>query len=207
MVNVTVGLLVRLEAQHGKDAELEAFLRSALPLVQQEPGTKAWFAVKFGRSDYGIFDVFPGEAERDAHLTGEVAKALFARAGELLSEAPKVEKIRIIASKFPTGAHEPIVNGLLLTLKATSGREAEVEQILAGARSLVEAEPKTLVWFAVQFDAETFGIFDVFPDQAGRFAHLTGHVPRELAKHALSIVGGVPDLDLLNVLADDVRTA
>ena len=67
----TKGLLVRLEAKSGKEAEVEEFLRSAVPLVQQEAGTTAWFAIRFGQSEFGIFDVFPDEAGRDAHLTGD----------------------------------------------------------------------------------------------------------------------------------------
>lgn len=200
-----VGLLVRLESKHEKDAELEEFLRSAIPLIQAETGTTAWFAVKFGRAEYGIFDAFPDDAARDAHIAGEVARLLYARGPELLARRPKVDKIRILASKLLPGVGEPITKGILLTLKATEGKEQEVEQLLIDARPLVEEEPKTLVWFAVAFEDGSFGIFDVFPDQAGRFAHLIGHVPRELAKHVLSIAGGVPDLHLLDVLAANVR--
>lgn len=63
-------------------------------------------------------------------------------------------------------------------------------------------EPETVAWFAILTDDNQYGIFDVFPDHGGRFKHLTGHVPRELAKHALSLLGSVPDPDLLNVLAE-----
>ena len=72
----TRGLLVRLEVVPGKDAEVEAFLQSAVPAVRAERGTTAWFALRFGRSEYGIFDVFPDDAARDAHLAGAVAAAL-----------------------------------------------------------------------------------------------------------------------------------
>jgi hypothetical protein len=67
---VTKGLLVRLEAQHDKDEEVERFLTMARPLVQDEPATTAWFAVRFGRHEYGIFDVFPDDSGRQAHLSG-----------------------------------------------------------------------------------------------------------------------------------------
>ena len=71
------GLLVRLEAKSGKEAEVEEFLRSALPLVQQEAATTAWFAIRLGQSEFGIFDVLQSTGPgRDAHLTGAVAKAL-----------------------------------------------------------------------------------------------------------------------------------
>ena len=64
----------------------------------------------------------------------------------------------------------------------------------------MEQEPKTIAWFAIRLDDSHFGIFDVFPDNGGRFAHLTGHVPRELAKHSLSLLGSVPDIGMLDVV-------
>lgn len=98
---VTRGLVVRLEAKAGKDADVEEFLRSALPLVRNEPATTAWFAIRFGRSEYGIFDVFPDDAGRDAHLSGPIAKALMQRAGELFSKPPQIQKISVLADKLP----------------------------------------------------------------------------------------------------------
>jgi quinol monooxygenase YgiN len=94
------GLLVRLVAKSGKEAEVEEFLRSALPLVQQEPATTAWFAIRFSQSEFGIFDVFPDDAGRDAHLTGAVAKALMENASTLLAEPPRIEKIDVLADNL-----------------------------------------------------------------------------------------------------------
>jgi len=94
------GLLVRLEAKSGKEAEVEEFLRSALPLVQQEPATTAWFAIRFGQSEFGIFDVFPDDAGRDAHLNGAVAKALMEKASILLAKPPSIEKIDVLAENL-----------------------------------------------------------------------------------------------------------
>lgn len=99
--SVTVGLLVRLEAKAGKEADVEAFLRSGLPIVQQEPATTAWFALRLGPSTFGIFDVFPDEAGRQAHLSGQVAAALMAQAPDLLAQAPSIEQIDILADKLP----------------------------------------------------------------------------------------------------------
>lgn len=98
---VTVGLLVTLEAKAGKEAEVEAFLTGALPIVEGEPETVAWFAIKMGPSTYGIFDVFPGEAGRQAHLDGQVAAALMARADELFASPPNIEQLDVLASKLP----------------------------------------------------------------------------------------------------------
>ena len=93
-----IGLLVTLEARAGKEAEAEAFLKSAQPLAQNEKGTLKWYAFKIGPARFGIFDSFANEAGRNAHLTGEIAKALGARASELFAVSPQVEKVEILAN-------------------------------------------------------------------------------------------------------------
>ena len=85
---------------------MESFLKSGLALVQQEPATTAWFAIKMGPAMYGIFDVFPDAAGREAHLTGAVAKALMANAAELLAEPPKIERLEVLAAKLPSRSAE-----------------------------------------------------------------------------------------------------
>jgi quinol monooxygenase YgiN len=92
-------ILAQLEARPGKEAEVEAFLKSARALAVQEPGTTTWYALKMGASRYGIFDTFADENDRNAHLTGEIAKALFARAEELFAKAPEIDKPEILAVK------------------------------------------------------------------------------------------------------------
>lgn len=94
-----LALLAVLNARPGKEAAVEEFLKSAQPLAVGETGTTTWYAVKLGPSKFGIFDTFRDEAGRNAHLTGEIAKALFARAEELFSTPPQVEKLEILASK------------------------------------------------------------------------------------------------------------
>jgi quinol monooxygenase YgiN len=98
---VKVALFVQLEAKPGKENEVAEFLSSALPLVNQEPATAAWFGLRLGPSTFGIFDAFPDEAGRQAHLTGAVAAALMAKAPELFSAPPKIEKIDVLAAKLP----------------------------------------------------------------------------------------------------------
>src|SRR6516225_6524283 len=100
MNNGTVALCVKLEAKPGREGDLDAFLRSALPLVQEEPATLAWFAIRLGPSTFGIFDAFPDDAGRQAHLSGKVAAALMARAPELLANAPSIEKVDVLAAKL-----------------------------------------------------------------------------------------------------------
>ena len=98
---VKVALFVRLEARPGKEKEVESFLLSGLPIVQAEPATTAWFGLRLGPSTFGIFDAFPDEAGRQAHLTGRVAAALMAKAGELLAKPPSIEKVDVLAAKLP----------------------------------------------------------------------------------------------------------
>jgi quinol monooxygenase YgiN len=98
---VTVALFVRLEAKPGKEAEVESFLKSGLPIVQAEPGTTAWFGIRLGPSTFGIFDAFPDEKGRQAHLAGRVAAALMAKAPELLAKPPVIEKVDVLAYKLP----------------------------------------------------------------------------------------------------------
>lgn len=98
---VSVALFVLLEAKPGKEADVEDFLRSGLPIVQAEPATAAWFALRLGPATYGIFDAFPNEAGREAHLSGKVAAALKEKASELFAQPPAIEKLDILAAKLP----------------------------------------------------------------------------------------------------------
>jgi quinol monooxygenase YgiN len=94
-------LFVRLEAKPGKEEEVANFLRSGLSLVEQEPKTVVWFGVRLGPSTFGIFDAFPDEEGRQAHLSGKVAAALMAKAADLFSQPPSIEKADVLAVKLP----------------------------------------------------------------------------------------------------------
>ena len=100
---VTVGLLLRLEAKPGKEADVENFLKGALPVVEGEPATVAWFAIRMGPTTFGIFDAFPDGAGRQAHIMGQVADALRAQGGDLLAQAPSIEQVDVLADKLPGG--------------------------------------------------------------------------------------------------------
>lgn len=97
---VNVALLVRIEAKPGKEADVESFLRGGLSLVQEEPATTAWFAIRVGQSTFGIFDAFPDESGRQAHLSGRVAAALAEKASELFAQPPTIEKADVLAAKL-----------------------------------------------------------------------------------------------------------
>jgi quinol monooxygenase YgiN len=96
---VKAALWVELNAKPGKEKELESFLKSAQPLAEREKDTVSWYAVKMGPANFGIFDTFAGEAGRQAHLNGDIAKALMAKAPDLLSNDPKIHQIEVIAAK------------------------------------------------------------------------------------------------------------
>ena len=98
---VKVGLLVRLTAKPGKEQVVADFLAGALPLAQVEPATVTWFAIKISANEFGIFDAFPDDTGRKAHLNGPIAAALMANAADLLAVPPVIEQVEVLASKMP----------------------------------------------------------------------------------------------------------
>ena len=101
MAEAELALLAHLKAKPGKEDELEAFLRSALPLAREEEATTSWFALRIDADTFGIFDTFADEAGRQAHLTGEIAGALMEKAPELLAGEPDIKKVDVLAAKLP----------------------------------------------------------------------------------------------------------
>jgi quinol monooxygenase YgiN len=99
--NIKAALLVILEAKPGKEVEVENFLRTGLSLAQEEPATTTWFGLRLGHATFGIFDTFPDDAGRQAHLSGRVAAALMEKATDLLARPPIIEKADVIAVKLP----------------------------------------------------------------------------------------------------------
>lgn len=97
---VRYALLARLVARPGKEAEVAAFLESALPLARAEADTTVWFALRLGEHEFGVFDAFPHEAGRQAHLSGPIAAALMAKASELLAEPPRIEHVDVLGAKL-----------------------------------------------------------------------------------------------------------
>ena len=98
---VRVALFVRLEAKPGKETDVENFLHGGLSIVEEEPATIAWFAIRLGPSTFGIFDAFRDESGRQAHLSGRVAAALTEKASELFAQPPSIEKVDVLAAKLP----------------------------------------------------------------------------------------------------------
>jgi quinol monooxygenase YgiN len=200
-MTVTHGLLTRMIARPGQSAQAELFQQCALPQARAEPGTLAWFALRFGREDYGFFSVFGDEAGQQAHLQGPIAQGLKEKGPQILRRDAEIARLDILASKLPVPPRATSL-GVLLAFKAKAGHEAEVVQFLRDGRHMVEEEPDTVAWFALHWaDRQHYGIFGVFPDLRARNAHLSGRVPRELAKHALQLVGGMPSMKRPEVLA------
>lgn len=100
MADVNVGLLVRIEALPGRESEVEQFLQGGLALVEEEPDTITWYAIRLGPTTFGVFDTFPDDSGRQAHLSGQVAAALMDSVGEIIDE-PTIEQVDLIAAKLP----------------------------------------------------------------------------------------------------------
>ncbi len=94
-----LALYVSLKAKPGKEGEIEEFLKLGAQMAAKEPGTVTWYGLKEDDGLYSFFDTCEDEAGLEAHLNGDIAKALMAKASELFAEAPKIHKITLVASK------------------------------------------------------------------------------------------------------------
>lgn len=94
-------LQARLQAKPERADEVAEFLESALPMAEDEEGTTTWFALRLDETTFGIFDTFPDEAARQAHLDGEIAAALMENSDELLAEDPQIDELAVLAAKHP----------------------------------------------------------------------------------------------------------
>jgi quinol monooxygenase YgiN len=198
------GLLVRMHARPGKDDAVETLLRDALEMVRDEPDTVAWFAMRFGRGEFGIFEVFADEPGRQEHLAGGMVTLLMHRSDELLKIPPRMQKLDVLAEKLPVVASIPDTKGLLLMFRPKPGREQEVEDFLRFAQEEVNNERSTTAWFAMRTQEGDYGIFDSFPANEDRLIHLFGHVPRELARQAFTLLGSLPNLSMVSIQAEKI---
>jgi quinol monooxygenase YgiN len=194
-----VGLLVRLEAKPQRAEDLVDFLKGALPAAKNEPGTASWFALRIGPTTFGIYDSFTDDTARQKHLSGPIAAALTAKAPELLAKPPRIEQIDILASKLVPNSQ---VNVALVALfEAKPGKENELASHLSSAHPLVQEEPATQAWFAIRLGPSTFGIYDAFPDDSGRKAHLSGHASDMLTAKFPALLAKPPSIEQVDVLA------
>jgi len=94
-------LYVQLEAKPGKEQEVASFLSGARSMVDAEPDTTAWFAIRMGPRTFGIFDAFANEHGREAHLQGNVATELMSKAPQLFAKTPEIHRVDVLADKLP----------------------------------------------------------------------------------------------------------
>jgi quinol monooxygenase YgiN len=201
---VRVALLVRLEAKPGRQGDVARLLQGGLSVVREEGATPYWFALQLGPTSFGIFDAFPDDPAREAHLAGRLATALMAQAPELLATSPVIERVDVLATKDAWQSSRDagsIRVGLLARLEARAGKEQEVASLLASGVAVVEGEPGTPIWFGIRLAPSTFGIFDAFADDASRQAHLEGQLAATLMARAAELLSRPPVIERVDVLA------
>lgn len=193
-------LFVGIEADSGKESDVAEFLRGARDPVEEEPDTHDWYALRFDRMHFAIFDTFPGNAGRLKHLLGEVGRSLIVKTFTVLDGLPDIRPAQIIAAKLPVGGRGPAL-ALHVSLRARQGEEQAVAALLTGAEPLVAAEPGTLAWYALRLGHGSFAIVDFFADEAGRDAHLSGRVAAALMANADALFIEPPEIRRGDVLA------
>ncbi len=199
----TIGLLVIMKAKPNKTGAVKNFLLNGLSLVNAEPKTTSWFAFQLDEQTFGIYDTFEAESGRQAHLTGEVAKALMTNAADLLVDFDPnkdIKKVDLVASNHKIG-HQSI--GLLVMMRAKDDNIEQLEQFLQTGRNMVGDEPGTLSWYGIKVDTNTYAIFDTFETEDGRNAHLTGKIAASLLENAPIILDGFETsaIQKINILA------
>ncbi|KAJ7716687.1 hypothetical protein B0H16DRAFT_1388619 [Mycena metata] len=212
LADVSFALLVPAIAKSDQVNATQKFLKGAIPLVQAEPGTIQWYGVQFTDVEpptFAIFDTFNSEDDRNTHLNGKVAGALFANADTLFDATPVVNKANVLASKVQKGdgsLTEGVSVGLRVNFTAKADKVQDVRDFLKGALTLVEAEPDTLFWYAVEFNGTcVFSIVDFFASDKGREEHLNGKVAAALFA-SVDLFTGQPDIVKFDVLSADVKS-
>ena len=197
-----VAVWVTMEAKAGRTADMAGLLRSAGPLVAAEAGTTAWFALQLGPTSFAIFAAFADEAGRAAHLGGVTAAALTRAAPDLLVGPPTIGRADVLADKV-TGTAP--TKGLWILMDAKAGRAAAAVAFLHAAKPMIDDEPFTTEWFAVQLSAGQFAIFDAFPDDPARDRHLMGKVAAALMASSAELFVRPPNLERADVLASHLK--
>jgi quinol monooxygenase YgiN len=192
---VTVGALARFEARSGKEADVEHFFQGGLPIVQRQPASTVWYAFRLGPTTFGAFAAFANEEERHA-LLSVGGPVLAERYSDLFAQPPTFQKVDILAAKLPRGENGVAV-GSLVRFEARSGKEAAWERFLKEVLGAVQEAPGTTAWFAFRLGPTTSGVFDTFPDEAGRQAHFQAGVARaEKASDLLEMPPAVEKVDI-----------
>lgn len=161
---VNTGILTRFEAQLGREAAIEHALSAALVSAQAEPTTSVWCAFRLGPASFGSFAAFPAVEARHAHRLDATLPI------SALAQSYSIQTLDILAAKLPLVA-PPVTVGFLNRLVVKPEHAADAERAITQTLPNIEAEADTIAWFAFRLGPATFGVFDVFPDEAGRQAH------------------------------------
>ena len=188
---------IEMPAAENKAKEFAEFLISAAPLVKDtEPGTQLWFALQGSSNNLAIFDIFVDEDARNAHFSGAIAGALKENADTLVAGGwnngvvTNINNSNVLSAKSPVNLYSA-TTATYIKLKAAAGQgEALAELLSAAGQIVMETEPETLFWVALQIDETNFAIFDIFEDNSGREAHFAGQVAGLLKEKSSVLVEG-----------------
>ncbi|KAI0058817.1 hypothetical protein BV25DRAFT_1918931 [Artomyces pyxidatus] len=180
-----------------------SFLHASKAFVLAEPGTMQWFGYKVTPDGpWCIFDTFPSEAARAAHTGGDLARALAANASELLSRAPQIDRLDVLAHKVLRGRNAPTVGvRVLMHAKPDFASIAGLRNALMARYSGVAKEDFTPYWYAFQKNEMTFGIFGAFYDEAGRRAHVAHAGTQILMSKLEDLTEGGPEVSFFDIIA------
>lgn len=209
----STALLSHFESAPGHAGDLEHHLEQEAEALCGDPVVAAWLAFRYGRDEYGAFAAFPDDAARRSHVARNETRDVYDGPDRWLARPTTTTRVDVFAHKLPDHLlDEPVTKGLLLTFEPRHDHDEEVRRFLIDALPIEESEPSTSAWFGVRLDdgvdrPGTYGLIDVFPDSAGRRRHLAGHVPRELAKEAFTLLGGMPEVHFVDVVASTFAPA
>ncbi|ARB93480.1 hypothetical protein [Legionella longbeachae] len=197
-INIEKATYIPLKSKPETALQLEEFLRKGSSVVRQtEPGTPLWFGLK-EKEHFAIFDLFYNETCRKLHFSGQVAKALKEKALELVQNGWEngvvqninnfdllttnhFDKSKILTSKVAN----------LIVFKVKPGKNREIELFLQKAAQIIDVtEPQTYFWVALKADADTYAIFDTFPDSDSQTIHFSGKVATLLKNNADKLIIG-----------------
>ncbi|MEO1012901.1 MAG: hypothetical protein AAFX53_16500 [Bacteroidota bacterium] len=189
-------VFVSIRANQGRAEALRDFLiAGALVVKETEPGTLLWTALQFDENTFAIFDTYPNPEAKAAHFQGKVAAALAEKAPLLIEGGwedgvlKNVEHPKILGAKVAPKLPDRVAKAMFVRFTANKGKEEELAEFLFnGAAIIEETEPKTLYWYALQINDNTFAVIDFFADQAGIDAHLSGDVAVALSEKASELV-------------------
>lgn len=193
-------LFVEIEARSGSQGEIADFLRNAVEAAENEPQTRDWYALRFDEQNFAIFDTFDGQLGRLKHLAGQIGRSLLLKSFTSLQGTPDISTFEIVAAKLPTGT-AAAKYALHVPIETRLGQGRDFGEFLLEARTMADAEPGTLGWYALRMGPNHFAIIDVFADEAGREAHLSGPIAAGLRQQVGRYLDAMPEIRHAEVLA------